>query len=197
MSLRTVTLRSLVLAAGLGLVATAVPGSAAAKPQIVDAKGDSLDGSAAHDLESVLFAKTSKGFTVTLTLAGPQSTQQGVNYEISAETPSCGRFTINWTPSMLLPPVCRDQVTMPCGAPDATTGEPYTIINVSPKVKGNTLTWTFNKKMFPTELKSGSTFSDFTAAVDPNEPVFGIIGPRTVGVPVSLDEGVGKGSFTF
>ena len=195
MSLSTAS-RVLLAVAALGLVATATPGSAAPKPQIVDAKGDSLDGSAAHDLVSVLFAKTSKGFTVTLTLAGPQSTQQGVNYEISAETPNCGRFTINWTPSMLLPPGSRDQVTMPCGAP-GSTGEPYTIINVSPKVKGNTLTWTFNKKMFPTELKSGSTFSDLTAAVDPNEPVFGIIGAGSFGIPLRLDEAAGTGSFTF
>ncbi len=187
-------LRTLLLAAGLGIVAAAVPGSAAPAPQIVDAKGDSFDGNASHDVQSVLFSRTSKGFSVVMTLSGPQSTQQGVNYAISATTPDCGTFTINWTPSSALG--SRDQITMDCGEA-SSTGEPYTILNVAPKAKGNQLTWTFNKKSFPAELKRGATFSDLAVAVDPNEPVFGIIGPQTLGLPVRLDEGTGKGSFTF
>lgn len=188
-------LRPLVFAASLGLVVVAVPGHAApAKPQVVDAKGDALDGSTAHDVHSVLYSKTSRGFTVTLTLGGAQSTQQGVNYAISATAEDCGTFTINWTPTTALG--SRDQVTMNCGAP-GTTGGPYTIINVAPKVKGSTLTWTFNKRQFPSELKDGSTFSDFEVTVDPNEPVFGILGASAFGVPLRYDEAAGTGSFTF
>jgi hypothetical protein len=33
--------------------------------------------------------------------------------------------------------------------------------------------------------------------VHPNEPVFGILGPSSMGVSVRLDDAVGKGSFTF
>ena len=196
MDLSATPLRSLLAAAALGVLATAVPGSAAPAPQIQDAKGDALDGNGSHDVESVLFTKTTKGFTVTMTLGGPQSNQQGVNYEISAQTADCGAFTINWSPAILLLPGSRDQVTMNCGAPGAT-GDPFTIINVPPKAKGNTLTWTFNKKQFPKELKDGATFTDLRAGVDQNEPVFGIIGPAAFGVPLRLDDAVGKGSFSF
>ena len=187
-------LRSLLLAAGLGLVANALPGSAAPAPQIVDAKGDAADGNGAHDVQSVLFARTAKGFTVTLTLGAPQTKQDGVTYEISGETDTCGTFTIAWSPVTALGG--RDQVSMQCGA-DGTTGEPYTIINVPPKGKGSTLTWTFNKKQFPAELRGGATMTDLRAGVDPNEPVFGIFGPAAMGVPLRLDDAVGKGSFTF
>jgi len=194
MDLTARTLRSLLAAAALGLVAAAVPGSAAPAPQIVDAKGDALDGNASHDVHSVLFTRTPKGFTVTMTLGGPQTTQDGVTYEISAQTSTCGTFTIAWSPVTALGG--RDQIGMACGT-DGTTGEPYTIINVPPKAKGSTLTWTFNKKQFPAELRDGGTFTDLRAGVDPNEPVFGIIGPSSLGVPVRLDDAVGKGSFTF
>jgi hypothetical protein len=196
MSLRAVPFRSLLVAVGLGLVATALPGAAAPAPQIMDAKGDAADGNAGHDIESVLFTKTAKGFTVTMTLAGPQSTRHGVNYVVSAETANCGRFTINWTPVMALPPSYRDQIGMECGEPGAT-GDPYTIINVAPTVAGNTLTWSFSKKQFPDELAKGGTFSDLAAGVDPNDPVFGIIGPKSLGAPLRLDDAVGKGSFKF
>ena len=194
MSLSATALRSLVAAAALGLVVTAVPGSAAPAPQIVDAKGDALDGNASHDVQSVLFSKTAKGFAVTMTLGGPQTDQEGVTYEISAQTEDCGTFNISWSPVTGLGG--RDQVGMACGPDDTGTG-PYTIIAGSPKQKGNTLTWTFNKKSFPSELKGGATFTDLRAGVDPNEPVFGIFGPAAVGVPLRLDDAVGKGSFTF
>ena len=194
MDLTATSLRTLVAAAALGLVAAAGPGSAAPTPQIVDAKGDAVDGSASHDVQSVLFTRTTKGFTVTMTLGGPQTSQDGVTYEIAAETETCGTFTIAWSPVTALG--SRDQIGMECGT-DSTTGEPYTIINVAPKVKGSTLTWTFNKKQFPAELKAGGTFTDLRAGVDPNEPVMGIIGPASLGVPVRLDDAVGKGSFAF
>ena len=197
MTLRAASLRTLLAVAALGLVTTALPGSAAPAPQIVDAKGDAMDGDAGHDVQSVLFTKTKKGFAVTMKLGGPQSARHGVNYLITAETTKCGTFSINWTPVMALPPGSRDQVTMPCGEPDPTTGEPYTILNVPPTVSGNTLTWTFSRKMLPDELSKGDTLSGFTAGVDPNEPVFGIIGPGTFSVPLRLDDAVGKGSFRF
>ena len=194
MDLHAPTLRCLLAAAALGVVATAVPGSAAPAPQIEDAKGDAVDGNASHDVHSVLFTKTPKGFTVTMTLGGPQTSQDGVTYEVGAETDTCGTFTIAWSPVTALGG--RDQISMECGE-DGTTGEPYTIINVPPKAKGNTLTWTFNKKQFPAELRKGGTFTDLRAGVDPNEPVFGIIGPASMGVPLRLDDAVGKGSFSF
>jgi hypothetical protein len=187
-------LRTLLAATALGLVVTAVPGSAAPAPQIVDAKGDALDGNGAHDVQSVLFTRTAKGFTVALTLGAPQTTQDGVTYEITGQTTTCGTFSIAWSPVTALG--SRDQVGMGCGADDTGTG-PYTIINVSPKQKGNVLTWTFNKKQFPKELRGGATFTDLRAGVDPNEPVTGILGPSSLGVPLRLDNATGKGSFAF
>ena len=192
--MRTLSLRCLLAAAAVGLVATAVPGSAAPAPQIVDAKGDAADGNGSHDVQSVLFRKTPKGFSVTMALGGPQTSQEGVTYEISGETDSCGTFTIAWSPATGLGG--RDQVSMECGA-EGVGGEPYTIIAGSPKAKGSTLTWTFNKKSFPAELKGGATFTDLKAGVDPNDAVFGIFGPTALGVPVRLDDAAGTGSFTF
>ncbi len=194
MTLSATALRSLLAAFVVGLVATAVPGSAAPAPQIVDAKGDAADGNASHDVHSVLFSRTTRGFSVTMTLGGPQTTRQGVTYEISGETATCGTFTIAWSPSTGLGG--RDQVSMECGA-DGIGGEPYTIIPGSPKAKGSTLTWTFNKKSFPKELRGGGTFTELRAGVDPNDAVFGIFGPDALGVPLRLDDAVGKGSFTF
>lgn len=195
MSLSATALRAVLAATAVGLVATAVPGSAAPAPapQIVDAKGDAIDGKGAHDVQSVRFNKTAKGFAVTMTLGAPQTTQDGVTYEITAQTVDCGTFSISWSPRTGLGG--RDQVGMSCGA-DSGFG-PYTIIAGSPRAKGSTLTWTFNKKSFPNELKKGATFTDLRAGVDPNEPVFGIFGPAALGVPVRLDDAVGKGSFTF
>jgi hypothetical protein len=137
----------LATAAVTALVALALPSQAAPAPQIVDAKGDALDTQAAHDVVSVLFTTTKKagavnGFEVAMTLAGPQSTTQGVNYLISAQTANCGEWSINWSPNTALG--SRDQVTMQCGAP-GSTGDPYTIINVAPRVKGNVLTWKFTR----------------------------------------------------
>ena len=194
MDLHVTTLRALLTAAALGLVATALPGSAAPAPQIVDAKGDAVDGNGSHDVQSVLFTRTAKGFTVVMTLSGPETTQDGVTYEISGDTSTCGTFSIAWSPRTGLGG--RDQVGMACGEDEYGTG-PYTIINVRPKAKGNTLTWTFNKKQFPAELKKGGTLTDLRAGVDPNDAVFGIFGPAALGVPVRLDDAVGKGSFTF
>lgn len=193
MDLSATPLRALLAAAAVGLVVTAVPGSAAPAPQIVDAKGDAADGNGSHDVQSVLFTKTAKGFTVALTLGAPQTDQDGVTYEISGETSTCGTFSIAWSPVTALGG--RDQVGMSCGEDDGTGA--YTIINVAPKSKGNTLTWTFNKKQFPKELRSGGTFTDLRAGVDPNEPVFGILGPAAFGVPLRLDDATGKGSFRF
>jgi hypothetical protein len=194
MSLSTTAARSLLAVAAVGLVATAVPGSAAPAPQILDAKGDAADGNGAHDVQSVLFAKTPKGFTVTMALGAPQTSQEGVTYEISGESDKCGTFTIAWSPATGLGG--RDQVSMECGE-EGVGGEPYTIIAGSPKAKGNTLTWTFNKKSFPKELRGGATLTELHAGVDPNDAVFGIFGPATFGVPVRLDDAVGTGSFAF
>ena len=163
------------------IAAAAVPSQAAAPtPQVVDPKGDALDTQAAHDVVSVLFTQTKKagvptGFTVAMTLAGPQTTTPGVNYVISGQTANCGLFSINWAPAG--PVIARDQVSMECGAPSEVDGSPYTIINVAPVAKGNTLTWSFKRKMFPKELQKGDTFTDLAVNVQQNEPVTSIIGP--------------------
>ena len=192
-------------AAVLGLVAVALPSQAAPTPQVVDAKGDSLDTQAAHDVVSVLFTQTKKsgvanGFTVAMTLAGPPSTVPGVNYELSMQTGNCGAFTINYTPSALLLAATtgsRTQVTMECGAPSEVDGSPYTIIDVPPKVKGNVVTWSFTRKMFPKELKKGDTFSDIGVAVQHNEPVFGIVGPGLFVPEVNYDNASGDATFRW
>jgi hypothetical protein len=191
--------------AAAALLAVAVPSSAAPAPQVVDAKGDALDRSTAHDVVSVRFTQTKKagvpkGFTVAMTLAGPPSTVPGVNYELSMQTGRCGAFTINYTPSALLLAAttgARTQVTMQCGAPSEVDGSPYTIIDVPPQVKGNVVTWTFTRKMFPKELQKGDTFSDMAVAVQHNEPVFGIVGPGLFVPEVNYDNAAGDATFAW
>lgn len=183
------------------LAAVAVPSHAAApKPQVVDAKGDAIGMQAGTDIVSALFTQTKQagkpvGFTVALTLAGPPSTMEGLNFLLTAETTTCGSFGINWSPNTALG--SRDQITMPCGEVDGTTGEPYTIINVAPVTKGNTLTWTFKRKMFPKELRQGDTFTDLTVAVQQNEPVTGILGPSVFTTVADYDGATGNASFTW
>ena len=195
----------LATAAVTALVALALPSQAAPKPQVVDPKGDSLDTQAAHDVVSVLFTQTKKsgapsGFTVAMTLAGPPSAVPGVNYELSMQTRNCGAFTINYTPNALLLAAttgARTQVTMECGAPSEVDGSPYTIIDVPPQVKGNVVTWTFKRKMFPKELAKGDAFSDMAVAVQHNEPVFGIVGPGLFVPEVNYDNATGDATFAW
>lgn len=191
--------RTLLAVCLLAATAVALPAGAAPKPQVVDPKGDALDRSTAHDVVSVLFTRTKTasgaGFQVQLTLAGPQSSVPGVNYAISARTEECGEFTINWAPGG--PVIKRSQVTMPCGEPSETTGDPYTILNVPPTVKGNVLTWKFKRKMFPKELQDGEVFSDLAVNVQQNDPLTSILGPSAFTSLADYDVARGTTAFTW
>lgn len=194
---------SIVAAAALaGLAVVALPAQAvpAPKPQIVDAKGDAVDGQGAHDAVSVLFTQTKrgkdpKGFTVAMTLAAPPSATPGITYVISADTGNCGTFTINYSPVTGL--MGRDQTTMNCGEPSDVDGSPYTIISGAPSVKGSTVTFTYTRKGLPKELQKGDVLSNLQLRVDYNDPVFGIFGPGAFGVPVQADAASSDASFRF
>ena len=184
-------------AAALALVATS--GHAAGPvPQVVDPKGDALGMQAGTDIESVTFAATKSagrvnGFTVTMTLGAPPVVQPGVIYRVFGQQSACGDFKMSWAKTVSL--IDQDQVTMTCGAP-GTSGDPYTIINVAPKVVGSSLVWTFKLKMFPKEMQAG-TMSELAAFVSVADPVTGVLTATTYVPQAGIDVASGTGTFKY
>ena len=186
--------------AALALLATS--GHAAAPtPQIVDPKGDALGMQAGTDVESVLFAPTRTGskvtgFTVTMTLGAPPVREPGVLYRVYGAHSACGSFQMSSATTLAL--VEQNQVYMTCGTTPSETGDGsfYTIINVSPKTVGNTLVWTFKRKMFPKEMQAG-TMSELEAFVTLADPVMGILNAADFVPQSAIDHAVGTASFRY
>ena len=180
--------------------AAAIPSDAAApKPQIVDPKGDAVTAQPGHDYLSVLFGATKKlgkvsTVTVTVTLAGPPSKDPGILYRVFGDHSVCGGFQMSWSAGAAL---YQDQVYMNCGTTESTGGDGYyTIINVSPKVKGNTMTWTLPIKALPKEMRSG-TMSNLQAWVTVAEPVMGILNVTDFVPQGSIDYATGTGILRY
>lgn len=89
--------------AAVAVLATAVPSSAAAKPQITDPKGDARTGNAGADVVSVLFgtqgttAKVGKRtvytpskLVVNVTYAAAPSADPHVSHQVTFTAPGCG-----------------------------------------------------------------------------------------------------------
>ena len=192
-------LRAIALASVVAGVALAAQGHAAVKPQIVDPKGDALGAQAAYDIVSTTFSTIGTGsgkaykatkLNVVLTLAAPPSKQAGSTYGVDATVAGCGYFNLSYTPGATLG---EGSVFTECGTPADETGSTATLISLSPKVKGNTITWSMSVKSLPKPIKQGAVFSDLVAHASINEPVFGIIGPGVFGA--NIDDAAGTKSW--
>lgn len=192
--------RALLATAAALTVVLAGTSGAAAKPQIVDPKGDNV-GPAGTDIQSVLFepvrkrgAKKTTGFRVTLVLDAPATRTPGVLYRIFGNQDNCGTFQMSSAATAAL--VTQNQVGMSCGEPDTTgTGE-YTIVNVSPVADGNKLVWTFKLTDLPAEMRSG-TMSELEAFISPADPVTGIFNTADESRSLAFDSAASKTTFSY
>lgn len=206
MPLRRFLMRTrLVVAAALAVLAAAGPVSAAPtkKPQIVDAPGDAIGGQAGTEIVSVLWTTTGdttvtrvKGkkktvyqprkLVVTMNLKGAPFTQPPFAYETSAEFAGCGTIRFTYTPGtvfgQLLGPA---SLWYDCGDPDPTTGDTLELVpNPTHKIGAKSITWEYPIKAFPKVVKAGVLVTEFRAAVDVVEPVFGLQGTTDTGTPI-------------
>jgi len=189
---RTLTVVPLVLAV-LAAPSLAAPKAKPVPPQIVDPKGDSLGGQAGFDILSVEY-KTSglgsgkayvpKKLIVTLTLAGPPRTEGLVAYTMRAETDTCGRFIVKYTPGTAVSGLIGDTY--------ATFGSCAEGMFFPAKVKGSVVTFEFGLKA--TGIDRGTEVSDFIATVDLSDPALGSFGSDIVS-PGLLDKASGKGTW--
>ena len=190
--------RRLLALAAVAAVALATPGHAAAKPQIVDAKGDAIGGIAGTDIQSVLFQVTRKGkkatLTITMTLDAPVNRTPGMLYRVLGTHDKCGDFQFSSAATLALTE--QNQVLVHCGEPDATTGSEITIINVTPEAVGNKLVWTASLREFPEEMLSGS-MTDLRAFVTPSDPVTGIMNVTDYLAEAAIDTAAGTSTFRY
>ena len=177
------------LAAATVLTAPVFATAAPPAPQIVDAKGDAVGGQAALDIVSVRFSTTGTTtvtkvgkkkkttytptkLVITETLGAAPSTQAGARYVISALIDGCGGIDIYYVNGADGP---TGSVWLDCPE-GASATEGGTLIDMTPKVAGSTMTWELPLKMLPKEARVGAVVSDFRAYNDIGDPVFGLLG---------------------
>jgi len=191
------------LAVPLVLGALALPGHAAAPaPQIIDAAGDARGAQGSMDIVSGQFTTTGTGkgkaykptkFVVTLTLAAPPSSGPGLTYEIGAATSSCGDVVFTYEPGTPYSALAGVNGWADWGDCPIRDDSPYELL--TPKVTGNTITWSFGMKQLGKGMKVGTVFSKFEARVDPSNPVVPFPS-NTTGTALGLiDIGTGAGTW--
>ena len=207
--------RLAVLAAAVAVSAFAAPGGAAApRPQVVDPAGDAVGGQGGMDITSAVWSTTGttsvtkvRGrkvttytptkLVVTTNLAAAPTANPPMSYEMSAEVDGCGEVRFTWTPGTVFSELIGDSsLWVDCGEADPTTGDTLLLIpNVDMKIGAKSVTWTISLKMLPKNVRAGSRWSDFRAAVDVIDPVFGLYGTRDLGQ--SVDAGTGAGTWVL
>jgi hypothetical protein len=200
----------LALLAAATAVATAAGLAGAApttKPQLTDATGDAKALGASYDIVSGLLTTTGKTTTkkvgkktvstykptalvAKLTLAGAPVSTTGTVYSFGMSTSACGggSFSFTYTPGALLQ--SGDLFIIGCGT-DSGTGPAEFMSDVKAVLAGNTITWTMPLADMGSDLPLTSTFSGFSASVDLNDPVFGLIGTGLTGGSTSIDSATG------
>lgn len=168
--------RSFFLAsAAIFALATAGHAAPTKAPQVVDPAGDSVGAQPGTDIASVLYTTAGTGsgkayvpkkLVVTLTMAGPVSSEPGLTYEVEAATDSCGDVTFTLEPGTPYGEVTGLNGWADWG--DCTVGDSNVEL-LTAKIAESTVTWTFGVKATP--LKVGTVFTDFRARVDPSNPV--------------------------
>ena len=127
--------------------------------------GDAVAPSPAYDVVSVQWTTTGKGsgkayvpksLVVTMTLAGPPSTDPGVTYEAEATTITCGDVMFTMEPGTPYESVTGLNGWADWG--DCTVGD-SSVELLTVKAKGSSIIWTYGLKASPLELST--VFSDF------------------------------------
>jgi hypothetical protein len=113
---------------------------------------------------------TPKYLLASLTTAGTPSTSPGTVITYFADSSACDGGTFEWTyrPGNKLFGD-GDVFITGCGEPLATDG-PSEILGTEITVKGNTITWKLTLADMGSDLPLGSTFSNFRAYADVNDP---------------------------
>jgi hypothetical protein len=175
-------------------IALAPASSAASKPRslvVPDPTGDVVAAGAAYDITSIGMTTTGttegrtytpKSFVVTMTLAGPPSTQAGSAYNVDVELAGCGPASFGYTPGATFG---EGSVFTECGSPADETGSTATLYPTPPKVKGNVITWTIGVKT--PGFKPGTSVTEINGSTTFNEPLFGLIGPAIIDRGLSFD----------
>ena len=206
-------IRLTLLAAALAVAASAgLADAAAPKPQVVDAKGDSPGGVGTADITSARWSTTGdttvskvrgkkvttytpRKLVVSVSLAAAPTSNPPFAYEAAAEVAGCGGVRFTYTPGTVFSELLGDSsLWIDCGEPDQTGSTLLLIPGVDTAIKGSTITWTVSIKMLPKPVRVGSRWSEFRAAADVVEPVFGLYGTNYA---KSLDEGTGAGSWVL
>ena len=189
--------------AAAAVALTALPGHAAPKPQITDAKGDAVGMQPGTDIVSVLFSTTGTGkgrayrptrFIVTMTMAGPVVTQPGLTYEVTATNKDCGDITFSAQQGSPYSTALGVNGWADWGTCSTGTA-PDGIELLRVKVSGNTLSWSFGMKAIPKALKPGASLSGFEARVDPTNPVVPFPSSLTGTELGLIDKGTGAGTW--
>jgi hypothetical protein len=186
---------------GLALATAAYAGPTKA-PQIKDASGDANGGQAGTDITSVLFTTSGKGsgksylpkgFSVTLTLAGPPLAGPGLTYEVHATTNKCGEIGFTYEPGTPYENVTGLNGWADWGSCDNQAGD-GNIELLTVQVAGNKVIWEFGYKAI--DLKVGTVFSDMKAFVDPSNPVVPFPADSSGGELDVFDVATGTGTWT-
>jgi hypothetical protein len=204
-----------ILAAVAAVALSAGAGHAAApKPQIVDAAGDAVGMQGTTDITSAVWSTTGdtvvtkvrgkkvttytpKKLVATLNLAAAPTANPPLAYEVSADVAGCGEVRFTYTPGTAFGSVLGDSsLWLDCGSEPDETGSTLTLIpGIETKLGPKSIAWTVSIKTLPKEVRVGSKWAGFRAAVDVVEPVAGLYGTNLLGTPV--DEGVGNGTWVL
>ncbi|HVE98345.1 MAG TPA: hypothetical protein VNA12_04120 [Mycobacteriales bacterium] len=187
------TTLAVLLTASAALAAPTPP-----KPQIVDPKGDSVGSRSDVDIVSVQYSTTgtgsgrsyvSKKLIVALTLAGPPASNGVTTYVVRSDTDSCGVIEFKWAPGTVGGGLIGDTTASfgSCKVDDDSTAF------FAAKVKGSTATFEVALKPLK-DITRGTVFSEFRAAVDVGDPVFGIFPGNDSGL---LDSASGDGTWVI
>jgi hypothetical protein len=175
---------------GVGLATAASAASAPAGPSTLtfaDPKGDNVSPGAGSDIAGVTFTTTGTGsgksyapknLVITLSLAGPPTTDGTTIYQVGADLAGCGDFYVSIVPgSPVLDPSFN---YADCGSPADELGSEGTAFDAVPDIAGNNIVWTLPMKSLPAPVVRGTVFSALNAYTDFVDPVTGIFGPKAV-----------------
>jgi hypothetical protein len=184
----------------VALATTAHAGPTAA-PQIKDPAGDATGGQAGTDIVSVLFTTSGKGsgksyvpkgFSVTMTLAGPALSGPGYTYEVHATTNTCGDIDFTYEPGTPYENVTGANGWAEWGSCDNQAGD-GNIELLTVETSGNKVIWEFGFKAIG--LKVGTVFSNMKAFVDPSNPALPLPASSFAGELDLIDVATGTGTW--
>lgn len=200
----TKRLSALALLCATALLAVVAAPAHAGPYTAKDDTGDSLDTRASMDIVSVTYEskpmapRDTPSLVITLELAGAPEAA-GTSYDVHTEVEGCGYFQMTYAPGTILQAAGIGGDTsffMECGSAPDSTGSTATLLDGSRRIDGNKITVWIPLGALPKELRGGGTMTDLLAYTQVADPIFGIIGNGSVGLP-STDELVAPMNWTF